>query len=439
MISLDRRRMGRAAAGVLAGLAPAIKVSAEVGPDVGFLAPGEVIRGLGVTPPSYWAKADAADPRRYRRRPYDGRWDAQNFGFPEGRRRAARRAGFNTVRLFLDAGPFMDARTPSALNSPAELSSLVLAEIGNFVAAGFKVVLNVNAEIAPPNPAFARAAVLDGPDGPGFRAYSAALGDVCAQVATAFTPRQLAVELFNEPLYAWEWGNRAPWVRQARALWQAARAAAPAHTLVVQSRDAGFYKALAEFNPRDFDANTIFCFHPYEPGGFTHQGIGPNRGLSRISFPADQHEGGLQRALADMQNAVDRLDDLDDTERAALVRHNTDELRNIFYPAAPMSAERIDQEWRVIDRWIAERAVSPRQVLAGEFGAVGDFSQAGTLGADLSSRAHYYRAVRQAVERRGFAGWIAWQSVGDFNLFEQSSLTEHGDDLIPALAAALFD
>lgn len=438
MPSLDRRRLGQALTAIGVGLGPAIRVAAKERGGPEFLAPEETIRGLAVTPPTYWARSDAEQPHHYQRPPYEGRWDDQNFGFPVGRRLAALRAGFNTVRVFLDAGPFMDARTAGALNSPAELASIMLAEIGNFVAAGFKVVVNVNAEIAPRNPAFGRAAVLDGPDGPGASAYRRALADVSAHLAGAFRPCEVAIELFNEPLYNWEWGDRVPWNRQAQALWQAARASAPQHTLVVQSRDAGFYRALAEFDPRDFDANTLFCFHPYEPGGFTHQGLGPQRGLSRIAFPAERHEGGFDRALADMRDAVARMSDLEGERRAELVRHNTDELRSIFYPADPMGAGRIDRDWRVLDEWVNATGISPRQVLAGEFGVVGDINSAGVMGADLDSRAAFYRAVRECAERRGFAGWIAWQSVGDFNLFEQHSLREHGDELIPALATALF-
>lgn len=402
-----------------------------------FLGGGVRIRGMAVTPPNYWARAAAPGSRRYRHPPYEGRWDAQNHGFPEARRRAALEAGFNTIRLFLDAGPFMDAQLPGALNSTEGLLALMVENVGHFVAAGFKVVLNVNAELSPPNPAFSRAAVLDGPEGENFLLYARALGEISEAVGRRFSPPEVAIELINEPLYSWEWGERAPWPVQAAALWRKAREAAPRHSLIVQGRDAGYYGALVEFDSDDFDTNTIFCFHPYDPGGFTHQGIGKNRGLSGLVFPASQHPGGVQAARASMREAVAQLPGLSADRHAALIRHHEAELENIFYARDPMSEERMDRAWRIIDEWIERRGVSPLQVLAGEFGVTGDHNRDGSRGADPASRARFYRAVRSNVERRGFAGWIAWQSVGDFNLFEQAGPDQHGDRLIPELAAAL--
>ena len=394
------------------------------------------LRGVAVTPPNYRAAASADNPPHYQRPPYAGRWDSQNYGFPLARRRAAAAAGLDTVRIMLDAGPFMDARTSGAVNTLPELLGYMMANVRHFVSAGFRVVLNYNAELRTPNPAFSRAAILDGPSGPNFTAYCAGLAEVCRAVASAFAPEEVAVEIINEPLFDWEWGERAPWSVQAPAMWAAARAASPHHTLVVQSGSAGYYRALAALDPSQFDGNTLFSFHPYDPGGFTHQGIGENVGLYRVPFPL---EPGLQwdEAVALMQDRVAAQPDLLPEAKTALVQHNIAELRNMFDAAFPLGPARMDRDWGAIDAWLAQHGMRPEQVIAGEFGATSDFNYNGSLGCDSPSRARYYRAVRENVEKRGFGGWIAWQSVGDFNLFEQTSVHEHGDALLAPMADAL--
>jgi hypothetical protein len=396
----------------------------------------EPIRGLAVTSPTYWASVSPEHAPHYRCPPYSGTWDAQNFGFPAARREAALAVDFNTVRTFLNAAPFMDARTEGALNTTSELVTIMVENVKHFVAAGFKVILNYNAELSPPNPAFSRAAILDGPDGPSFQMYCAGLAEVCRGVDAAFSPEQVAIELINEPLFAWEWGDRAPWSAQAQAMWARARVASPHHTLIVQSRSAGYYGALAELDPLQFDTNTLFSFHPYDPGGFTHQGIGENLGLYRIPFPVGDTLH-FEEAVSLMQDRVAVRSELSANAKKSLVEHNLKELKNIFDPANPMGPARMDRDWSQIDGWLARYGVSPVQVLAGEFGVTSDFNYNGSPGCDGQSRARFYRAVRENVEKHGFGGWIAWQSVGDFNLFDETSVHEHGNVLIPELVSAL--
>lgn len=408
-----------------------------VGQCATFVPENHFIKGLCLTPPTYWASVSRESPPHYEHPPYAGDWDSDQGGFPAARRAAALAAGFNTVRTFVDAGPFMDALSPGALNTPGELVLILVQNIARFVGAGFKVIVNYAAEVAPPNPAFAREAVLDGPDGVGFRKYCGGLADVCRGLASAFTPQQVAIELFNEPPHEWEWGSRAPWSVQAAAMWMRAREVAQAHTLIVQSRSGGFFGALPELQPQQFDANTLFSFHPYDPGGFTHQGIGENEGLYRITFPASDHPGGIVRAIADTRERVDAIERLDAREKEALFRHHVAALRDMFYPPNPMGPARMDRAWRVIDAWVERERIAPAQVLASEFGVTSDFNRNGALGCALASRARFYRAVRENVERRGFAGWAAWQSVGDFNLFEQTGIDHPGGTLIPEIVDAL--
>ena len=433
-----RREMCGLGAFAAAGIATCAVTPARTAADHAlprFLRSGP-LRGIAVIPPNYRAAESGDDPLHYRRSPYSGAWDSQNYGFPPARRQAAAVAGFNTVRTMLDAGPFMDARTRGAFNTTPELVAYMIANLRHFVSAGFKVVLNYNAELTTPNPAFSRAAILDGPSGPNFTAYCVGLADICHSVASVFTPEEVAVEIINEPLFDWEWGERAPWSVQAPAMWAAARAASPHHTLVVQSRSAGYYGALPELNPSQFDTNTLFSFHPYDPGGFTHQGIGENRGLLRVPFPA-AGDPQLNEAVALMQDRVAAQSDLSPEAKRVLVQHNLAELRNIFDQTCPMGQARMDRDWGTIDAWLARHGVSPVQVVAGEFGATSDFNYNGSLGCDSQSRARFYQAVRENAEKHGFGGWIAWQSVGDFNIFEQTSVHEHGDSLIPEIVDAL--
>jgi hypothetical protein len=46
--------------------------------------------------------------------------------------------------------------------------------------------------------------------------------------------------------------------------------------------------------------------------------------------------------------------------------------------------------------------------------------------------------IRVQTEANNFAGWVVHQAFGDFNLFQQTLVGEHGERLIPELVEALF-
>jgi hypothetical protein len=113
-------------------------------------------------------------------------------------------------------------------------------------------------------------------------------------------------------------------------------------------------------------------------------------------------------------------------------------------PAAPANIElgrafgaELGQMAKVC-RWIAANRVDPARLRWAEFGVDGAFNSNGAPGADLRSGANYMLSVREIGESRDFRGRIAHQAMGDFDLFEQSSLSRHGDTLIPDLVEALF-
>jgi hypothetical protein len=88
---------------------------------------------------------------------------------------------------------------------------------------------------------------------------------------------------------------------------------------------------------------------------------------------------------------------------------------------------------------VVSSGINPKRIIAGEFGVVSEFNYNGTPALkDVASRAHFMRKIREQTQANRYAGWVVHQAFGDFNLFQQSAVGEHGDRLIPELVEALF-
>jgi hypothetical protein len=205
--------------------------------------------------------------------------------------------------------------------------------------------------------------------------------------------------------------------------------------VVVQSASGGWSETIPNFDLAAFDENTMFCFHFYIPGEFTHQGINyPD--FYGVPFPITRYPGGKRRMLTDIFARLASDAQLGAAEKQKLEANYRGVIDYLWDGESPLDRSWV--KWPKLDKWIAANRVDPARLLCGEFGVDGTYNFNGAPGADLLSRANYMRAVRENVESRGFGGWIAHQAMGDFNIFEQSSVNRHGDTLIPELVQALF-
>jgi hypothetical protein len=162
------------------------------------------------------------------------------------------------------------------------------------------------------------------------------------------SPRQVLLEIFNEPVFD---ADPRAWFPFRRRLAAAIRAAAPLHTIVAGGPMWSSLDGLLMSEPLD-DPNVVYTFHFYEPYEFTHQGApwapDPPRGLSGVRYP-------------------------------------------------PPAAKRLEHRVSAAAQWGARHRVP---LWVGEFGAYPPV-------APRPDRLRWLRDVRTALERHGI-GWAVW-------------------------------
>lgn len=361
--------------------------------------------------------------------PPGSNWNARRYGLGRKRVDALVSAGFNTLRLFVPYEEFISASKagPSVLRASVTRWTNY-ARLG--ARAGFRVIVCWGDTYED------RLATIGDPERT--KRFSDVLAALAEGLVAAFDPGQVCVEIMNEPPSEKELADKGypSWSRQVSpALFQRLREAAPSMTAVIQSAGGGWSETIPDLPYREFDADTIFCFHFYTPGEFTHQGANYKE-FHDIPFPITRYEGGRQKMEADVIARVMSRNEMSADEKDRLIAHDRDVLDYLWQASGPLGPSWV--KWPKLDAWIAENNVNPEQILCGEFGVVSNFNFNGMRGTDVTSRANYIRAVREAVEARGFAGWVVHQAFGDFNVFQQNSITDHGDALIPEVREALF-
>ena len=362
-----------------------------------FLARGNV-KGLDVSPPI-------------------DDFTAAAYGLTPVRLEAIRAAGFDTLRFFLPTDEFL--RPPISLAATTErwiehTAKIVDSGFRCFIAWGV-LLEDAIAVVTEPGPR---------------EAWLAALNSVAGALNDRFASADVALEMLNEP----PGEEQAPGIyREANPLWfRTCRAVAADLTLIFQG-EVGYYHQLKYFDLDQFDDNTMFCFHPYGPGEFTHQGINGQPLLYNVPYPITRYVGGQAKMVADMTARVN-ASDLAPAQKASEIARYSNILLFIWSADGTFW-----EDWSEFQGWIAEVGIDPRRIIAGEFGIVSQFNFNGTEALpDVASRAHWLRKLRRQCDENGYGGWVAHQAMGDFNLFEQTDVVRHGDRLIPELVKALL-
>lgn len=363
-----------------------------------FLAKGD-IRGIDISPPV-------------------DNWSAPAYGMNPARLAAMTQAGYNTHRVFISLDEF--------LNPPISMDRTLakwVEYVDKSVQAGFRVHVSWASEwderIAVVNDAATRAK------------FNKALTSVCGALGSYFTERQVALEMINEPpdesLTPGLYSTASP------AWFSTCRAAAPKMTIILQP-EGGWHGALHKFKLSDYDWNTMFSFHPYSPGEFTHQGIGSQPHLYNVPMPITRYVGGKTQMIADMQHRVNSDKSLSSTRKTSEIARYTKLIDFLWWNNGSHW-----EDWSDLQRWVKTSGINPKRIIAGEFGVVSEFNFNGVRALpDVASRAHFLRKVKDQTEANQFAGWVVHQAFGDFNMFEQTAVGQHRDTLIPELVTALF-
>ena len=218
-------------------------------------------------------------------------------------------------------------------------------------------------------------------------------------------PINVALEVFNEPPPPCQWPDRDEWSDQLKQIYDRVREAAPKLTLFVAGACWASLEGLKFLDPAQFDGNTIFVFHFYEPFVFTHQGFwGSSEYLQYVpplSFPPDPLlrdstvaavAGRIRTAMAATPEARD--DEVHEAHRE-LMKYFDDDQGPRFIAA----------QFEDVANWADSHGLDRGQIMLGEFGAMRNVY--GKEGARPMDRARWIAAVRKGAERFGFR-WAVW-------------------------------
>lgn len=327
---------------------------------------------------------------------------------------AIRSAGFDFIRLPVDPGPLLAADA----SAREVLEAAVFGAIHAARTAGLAVVLNLHGNAATHH--FTPTRMYGGTDAPLLSDYV----DLVERLATrlgALDPAAVALEPVNEPPQACTGGD---WQAVQMRILGAARAAAPALTLVATGPCGSMIEGLAALDPEPLAdlAPLLFTVHFYEPYLFSHQGATWMTGepfyrwLNGVPWPASA--GSRKRTLAAVRArmAAD-LDGPADLKADAL--RQIEEVLRVYFDADPA-------RW-FVDKYLAQAAVwadrhrVPRErILLGEFGALR--TDARYTAAAAPDRARYVRDVRRSAEQHGFA-WAFWNLFDGMGLMDDETRT----------------
>ena len=310
-------------------------------------------------------------------------------------------AGANVARLIIDPGPLMAADAPTRAGYYSRFDEA----IGSLVDAGLVVFANLHPQVQnPSDPAgYGFEEILDGLDGPKWTRFKSEAALLGKHLQDTFDRLDVIFEPHNEPPDL----SGDTWRDYMVSLHAAIRAVAKRITIVVTAENYTDASALAAFDPLD-DPNTIYSFHHYHPVIFTFQTQNEWGDITRLKWPPyGPDKAGHVSAAPSAETALD------------------------VYFDTPQDMEHLAPSFDAVADWADTNGVARNRIWLGEFGAWGDFGE--TVGADIASRAHYYRAMRLEAEANGFS-WCAFQLISPGDGFGLSS----GGILIPELEDAIF-
>jgi hypothetical protein len=333
------------------------------------------------------------------------------------------RAGFDFLRIAVDPGPLLQADAPALRRRLMEISTAVSSTL----ALGMKVVVDIHPSTDHPRWNFQR--LTSGPNTPTFSRLIEVERALAAEL-TRYDPRNVALEVFNEPPPPCRWRDRPEWPVQLQTIVERVRAVAPQLTLLLAGACWAAPEGLALLDPAKFDTNTIFVFHYYEPFVFTHQGFwGSQKYLEFVPplhFPPDPaiRDSTIAAVLDRIRSSSKITADI----KARQTRAAAQALREYFdqNQGPQFVAGQLDQ----VGRWADAHGVDRSRVILGEFGAMKDVYD--KIGAPPADRARWIDTTRTSAERNGFR-WSAWALTNTMGIVTG----DVGGPLDPAILMAL--
>ena len=327
--------------------------------------------------------------------PYYGSWSAMRAQQVPSQ---LKNAGFNLVRLSVSPVPLLDVEDETHRQS---MYSQFAGAIDDILKANLNVVFDLHVtDGGAPWDSKTLTADLDGSR---FLAYVKMVSSV-AQFLSRYDSSKVAFEPFNEPPGPCN-SSDSKWAAFQKKLLAAIREAAPNLTVVLTGACWGSLEGLQELRSSDYDANTIYTFHYYEPYLFTHQGAWFSslfvKYLSRVPYPPTIDRSEEFVAMVKQRVAADPTVD---EEGKAKIIYEADKYLRIYF------GQRQDRDFtqRLVSRasrWAERNGVSPQRIWVGEFGALGDVY--GYHAAAPEDRQRWFSDARSVFEQFGL-GWAVW-------------------------------
>ncbi len=361
--------------------------------------------GIGVVRTFMFPKHNPTDPTKYDIDPYTPRWSA---AMPKSRLHEIKQAGFDFLRVAIEPGPLFEA-TGDVFD---ERISEIRSAIDSSLSEGLGVVLDMHFDES--HRLWGRYPVTAGFENPAFQRYIATLRAL-GHLINAYDPAKVALEVFNEPPPPCDWRDRPPWPAQLKIIHDEARKAAPRSTIIVGGSCWAHIEGLQRLDGSQFDDNTIFTFHYYDPGTFTFQGWWGNpkekfrKYMTRIPYPPqpDRQQETILRVAQNIESASD----IQGIERDSQIRRASDELKTYF--ANDKGIDDIAASFDKVKEWADRYHVSSERIMLGEFGAMKDIY--GHKGADPDDRARWFRDVAATAQRFGYR-WAVWALTNTMGL-----------------------
>lgn len=303
--------------------------------------------------------------------------------------------GFDTVRLPVSLQPLL--AEPDLLDLHFRD---IDAGINELLSGGLDVVVDLH--VVPGGNSWNQSAITESAEGSAFAAYRDVV-DKMARFLSKFDPHRVALELFNEPPCAAP--NRTDWPILQKRLFDAARRAAPKLPLVVTGACWGSASALTQLRASDYDDNTLFTFHFYEPHIFTHQGTSNKSDsasyVSRLPYPPEASR--RDEFIAEFNSRIQTERSLPAADKSRIADHGRKYL-NLYF-SEKSSKDTMKTLLAGVVSWARQNQVSMKRIWVGEFGVTRDaFGQTGTAPAD---RQRWLKDARETFEELGI-GWAVW-------------------------------
>jgi endoglucanase len=315
------------------------------------------------------------------------------------------------VRICVAPGPWIDAVDDSTRT--ATLFGMLDVAVRSCLDAGLAVNIDMHDTYYVKNTP--RQLLAGGVDGLLFQRRVMVTRSFAQHYAT-YSPEQVALELFNEPM---DTGSiNGDWLGYLNALYATARSAMPRHTLLLTMENWSDAGHLMRANPASYDANTLWVIHPYLPAVFVLQGYNGSdvgkyvSGLNWPPIPSEQPE-----VTARMVAAVSADESLTDAQKTALIRKTTKTIG--WYYSLPEDEARLGLYLDQVVSWCGTNGIATNRIIANEYGVTRD--NAAFRGAPTASRIAWMNAMTELLAERGFRKALFALDAVDFGVTDGTS------------------